>query len=101
MNLVETYNSKTRRNKNVTFRPYTDIPSSQCHINNMKMTVYNLYPEILCMIFSHLNVVGKGRVAQVSSKWRDAAYSKSVWKGCRAKFHLGQSNPALFSSLFA
>jgi len=104
--LVQTYSkylpkNTPRRNKNVTFRPYKDIASYQLPISSLKMTVDNLYPEILCMIFSHLNVLGKGRVAQVSSKWRDAAYSKSVWKGCRAKFHLRQSNPALFSSLFA
>jgi len=92
----------SRRNRNVTFRPYTDILNTletESRLGLGETTVYNLYPEILCMIFCHLDVADKGRVAQVSSKWRDAAYSKSVWKGCEAKLHLRRSNPALFSSL--
>ena len=36
---------------------------------------------------------------QVCCRWRDAAYLKSVWKGCEAKLHLRRSNPTLFPSL--
>lgn len=58
-----------------------------------------LYPEILALIFSYLDVSGKGRAAQVCTAWRDAAYQKSVWRGVEAKLHLRRSNPSLFQSL--
>uniref|UniRef100_T1E199 Putative F-Box LRR-repeat-containing protein n=1 Tax=Cupiennius salei TaxID=6928 RepID=T1E199_CUPSA len=58
-----------------------------------------LYPEILALIFSYLDVRDKGRAAQVCSGWREAAYNKSVWRGVEAKLHLRKSNPALFQSL--
>ncbi|RWS27627.1 F-box/LRR-repeat protein 14-like protein [Leptotrombidium deliense] len=48
------------------------------------------------MIFEHLDVEDKGRVAQVSTFWRDAAYRKSVWKGVEAKLHLKKNNSSLF-----
>lgn len=62
-------------------------------------TIGNLFPEILSMIFEYLDVQSKGRVAQVSTRWRDAAYKKSVWKGMTASLHLSRSNPTLFPSL--
>lgn len=58
-----------------------------------------LYPEILALIFSYLDVPGKGRAAQVCTSWRDAAYQKSVWRGVEAKMHLRRTNPSLFQSL--
>ncbi|KAG0722852.1 F-box/LRR-repeat protein 14 [Chionoecetes opilio] len=58
-----------------------------------------LYPEILALIFSYLDVKDKGRVAQVCANWRDAAYHKSVWRGVEAKLHLRRANPSLFESL--
>lgn len=58
-----------------------------------------LYPEILALIFSYLDVRDKGRAAQVCSAWREAAYNKSVWRGVEAKLHLKKSNPSLFHSL--
>lgn len=58
-----------------------------------------LFPEVLVMIFCHLDVKDKGRVAQVCKKWRDAAYSRMVWRGDTAKLHLRRSNPSLFPSL--
>lgn len=61
--------------------------------------VGNLYPEILTMIFSKLNVRDRGRAAQVCTEWRDASYAKSVWKGIEAKLHLRRSSPTLFTSL--
>jgi F-box/leucine-rich repeat protein 14 len=36
---------------------------------------------------------------QVSTRWRDAAYRKSVWKNVEAKLHLQRPNPTLFPSL--
>ncbi|XP_055379384.1 F-box/LRR-repeat protein 14 [Condylostylus longicornis] len=59
----------------------------------------HLYPEILEMIFEKLSVRDRGRAAQVCTSWRDAAYSKSVWKGVEAKLHLKRSSPNLFPSL--
>ncbi|XP_022234997.1 F-box/LRR-repeat protein 14-like [Limulus polyphemus] len=58
-----------------------------------------LYPEILALIFSYLNVRDKGRAAQVCAAWREAAYHKSVWRGVRARLHLRRANPSLFPSL--
>ncbi|CAL4182766.1 unnamed protein product, partial [Meganyctiphanes norvegica] len=58
-----------------------------------------LYPEILALIFSYLDVKEKGRVAQVCGNWRDAVYHKSVWRGVEAKLHLRRANPSLFPSL--
>jgi F-box/leucine-rich repeat protein 14 len=36
---------------------------------------------------------------KVSTRWKDAAYKKSVWKGLEARLHLNRSNPTLFPSL--
>ncbi|OQR67677.1 fbxl14-like, partial [Tropilaelaps mercedesae] len=68
------------------------VQPSQTHVSA-------LYPEILAMIFSYLDVLDKGRAAQVCTAWRDAAYHKSVWKGVEAKLHLRRANPSLFPSL--
>ncbi|KAK3535092.1 hypothetical protein QTP70_003927 [Hemibagrus guttatus] len=65
----------------------------------METHVSSLFPEILAMIFSYLDVKGKGRVAQVCVAWRDASYHKSVWRGVEAKLHLRRANPSLFPSL--
>lgn len=70
----------------------TDVDQSKPHISC-------LYPEILTIIFSYLDVRDKGRVAQVCTTWRDAAYRKSVWRGVEAKLHLRRANPSLFASL--
>ncbi|CAK9813661.1 F-box/LRR-repeat protein 14 [Anthophora plagiata] len=58
-----------------------------------------LYPEILALIFSYLEVRDKGRAAQVCTAWRDAAYYRSVWRGVEARLHLRKQAPALFASL--
>ncbi|XP_076333126.1 F-box/LRR-repeat protein 14-like [Tachypleus tridentatus] len=58
-----------------------------------------LYPEILALIFSYLDVKDKGRAAQVCKAWREAAYHKSVWRGVEARLHLRRANPSLFPSL--
>ena len=58
-----------------------------------------LFPEILTIIFSYLDVKDKGRAAQVCLAWRDAAYMKPVWYGVEAKLHLKRANQSLFPSL--
>lgn len=58
-----------------------------------------LFPEILTIIFSHLDVRDKGRAARVCVAWRDAAYNRRVWRGVEAKLHLKRANPSLFPSL--
>jgi len=108
----------------VTFRPYTDIQQQMTQQTNRQTnkkrynkadhrekarvrdrepqegtTIDNLFPEILCLMFEKLDIQSKGRAAQVCSRWRDAVYLKSVWKGCEAKLHLRRSNPTLFPSL--
>ncbi|XP_041693890.2 F-box/LRR-repeat protein 14-like [Coregonus clupeaformis] len=65
----------------------------------METHISGLFPEILAMIFSYLEVRDKGRVAQVCAAWRDASYHKSVWRGVEAKLHLRRANPSLFPSL--
>ncbi|XP_035775952.1 F-box/LRR-repeat protein 14-like [Anopheles albimanus] len=59
----------------------------------------HLYPEILAMIFERLSVRDRGRAAQVCTVWRDAAYSKSCWRGVEATLHLRRPSPTLFGSL--
>lgn len=61
--------------------------------------VSSLYPEILALIFSYLDVRDRGRAAQVCAAWRDAAYHRSVWRGIEARLHLRKQAPALFNSL--
>ncbi|KAG7258329.1 hypothetical protein CRUP_023664, partial [Coryphaenoides rupestris] len=61
----------------------------------METHISCLFPEILAMIFSYLDVRDKGRVAQVCVTWRDASYHKSVWRGVEAKLHLRRANPYL------
>ncbi|XP_055680156.1 F-box/LRR-repeat protein 14 [Lutzomyia longipalpis] len=76
-------------------RPKTPIPSPPpegTHIGH-------LYPELLTMIFAKLSVRDRGRVAQVCTAWRDAAYSKSVWKGVEASLHIRRPPASLFNSL--
>lgn len=58
-----------------------------------------LFPEILTMIFTYLDVRDRGRVGRVCVAWRDAAYSRLVWRGVEARLHLRRSNPSLFPSL--
>ena len=68
------------RQGNVTFKPYRDIKSKQVKnilvsntqkhnvtesIDRIITTVENLYPELLCLIFSFLDTESKGRTAQV------------------------------------
>lgn len=61
--------------------------------------ISRLYPEIVSLIFSYLDVRDRGRAAQVCTSWRDAAYHRSVWRGVEAKLHLRRANPPLFPSL--
>lgn len=72
--------------------PPVDVSTNQTHVSS-------LYPEILALIFSYLEVRDKGRAAQVCTAWRDASYHKSVWRGVEAKLHLRRANPSLFASL--
>lgn len=72
--------------------PITPPPPEGTHISH-------LFPEIITMIFDKLSVRDRGRAAQVCTVWRDAAYSKSVWKGVEAKLHLRRSLPHVYSSL--
>ena len=59
---------------NVTFKPYRDIKTRSVNLSagtengdsSTAITVDNLYPEILCHIFSHLDTSSKGRAAQVT-----------------------------------
>ena len=67
------------RQGNVTFRPYRDIKSKPVkniavsdtpehnvtEFFNRRTTVDNLYPELLCLIFSFLDTESKGKTAQV------------------------------------
>lgn len=73
-------------------KPISPPPPQGTHIGH-------LYPEILVMIFSHLNVRDRGRAAQVCTTWRDAAYSKCVWKGVEARMHVLKSGQSIYASL--
>lgn len=61
--------------------------------------VSSLYPEILALIFSKLDVRDRGRAAQVCVSWREAAYHRSAWRGVEARLHLRKHSSAVFSCL--
>lgn len=67
--------------------------------DNLQLTIHCLFPEVLALIFSYLDVRDKGRVVQVCTKWRDAGYNRLVWRGVQARLQLRRSNPYLFPSL--
>lgn len=73
-----------------------DIPQSETVFG---ISIQNMYPEVLAIIFRNLDVQGKGRAAQVCTYWRDACYQKSVWNGVQAKLHVRKFNPSILHSL--
>lgn len=79
--------------------PRGDVVATTGQIVSANVHVSCLYPEILALIFSYLEVRDKGRAAQVCTAWRDAAYYRSVWRGVEARLHLRKHAPALFASL--
>lgn len=66
---------------------------------NASTHVSCLYPEILALIFSKLDVRDRGRAAQVCTTWREAAYHRSAWRGVEAKLHLRKHANAVFPCL--
>ncbi|XP_014214322.1 F-box/LRR-repeat protein 14-like [Copidosoma floridanum] len=71
----------------------------QQQVINASTHVSCLYPEILALIFSKLEVRDRGRAAQVCSVWREAAYQRSAWRGVEAKLHLRKHASAVFHCL--
>ena len=63
------------------------------------ISIKNLLPELLTIIFTHLDLKGKGRAARVCRIWREACYQKCVWTGVYAKLHVRKFNPSVFQSL--
>ncbi|KAJ8680894.1 hypothetical protein QAD02_016681 [Eretmocerus hayati] len=61
--------------------------------------VSSLYPEILALIFSNLDVRDRGRAAQVCVAWREASYHRSAWRGVEARLHLRKHSSAVFQCL--
>ena len=89
---------------NVTFRPYRDIKTRQVQRtseerDNTSTTVDNLYPEILCQIFSYLDTASKGRSARVCSRWRTVLNTKEIWRGCQARLHLRRLSSSVIPNL--
>lgn len=68
------------------------VEESQTHMGHV-------YPEILEGIFKLLDLQSLGRAAQVSSRWRNIAYRKSMWKNVTARIHIKKSSYVLYSSL--
>lgn len=97
MQLFQQYQNQPTSNQ--THRPETPCSQSTSPAPIEGTHITHLYPEILTQIFSNLGVRDKGRAAQVCTSWRDAAYSKSVWKGVEARLHLRRPNQTLFPSL--
>ena len=68
-----------------------------------KLNIGNLFPEILSIIFSYLDTRSKGRACRVCRCWRNAGYTKQVWKNVKAYLHLNNtyhdSSSYLFPSL--
>lgn len=94
------------RQGNVTFKPYRDIRTKPLkkraiipetskllgsvsdHLFSKVTAISDLYPELLCLIFSHLDTASKGRAAQVCRRWQSIFNTKEIWKGCEARLHL-------------
>jgi len=103
------------RQGSVTFRPYWDIktrPLKKRFIEDevqevdgffggvqSNTRVGDLYPEILCHIFSLLDTESKGRTAQVCRRWRNICNTRNIWRGCEAKLHLRGINSLVVPSL--
>ena len=76
------------RQGNVTFKPYRDIKTKAAHVDQESrgatdtclahVDIDNLYPEILCHIFSYLDTISKGTSAQVNIKFNFPQLSISV-----------------------
>ena len=125
------------RQGNVTFRPYRDIKTKPLlkrkfveqddNVEGGKEEVEgatmaeDLYPELLCHIFSMLDTESKGRVAQVNiyfwrcvvhvkeiyekamyqvcKRWRNIMNTRNIWRGCEARLHLRGLNSLVVPSL--
>ena len=118
----------------VTFRPYRDIktkPIKKCYVvdqnhrgeeqsvfgRQQRTVAEDLYPEILCHVFSMLDTESKGRTAQVRigpsapvpaanpfplqvcKRWRNICNTKNIWRGCEARLHLRGLNSLVVPSL--
>ena len=92
---------------NVTFKPYRDIKTRNVlrasdeadNTTSPSMTVENLYPEILCHIFSYLDTSSKGRSARVCTRWRTILNTKEIWRGCQARLHLRRLSSSVIPNL--
>ncbi|ESO02302.1 hypothetical protein HELRODRAFT_65174 [Helobdella robusta] len=80
------------------YSPHFGLVGPRAEENNRKH-VSCLFPELLTLIFSFLDLSDKGKVGQVCTSWRDAAYNKQVWKNVEAKLHLRHEVPSLIPSL--
>ena len=60
--------------------------------------ISDLFPEILAIIFQHLDVQSKGRAAGVCTSWRDACYRRIVWKGVVATLDLPSASKHVATS---
>ncbi|XP_011506238.1 PREDICTED: F-box/LRR-repeat protein 14-like [Ceratosolen solmsi marchali] len=69
------------------------------HQSSASTHVSSLYPEILALIFSNLDVRDRGRAAQVCVAWREAAYHRSAWRGVEARLHLRKHSSPVFQCL--
>lgn len=58
-----------------------------------------LFPEILTIIFTYLDLKSKGRASRVCVAWRDASYNRRVWRGVVTKLHIRCSTLPIFHSL--
>ena len=59
-----------------------------CRNNLSNSEITSLFPEILSIIFSYLDVQSKGRACQVCRSWRDVGYAKQVWRNVKAYLHI-------------
>ena len=59
-------------------------------IMDQNANISNLFPEILSIIFSYLDTRSKGRACRVCRSWRNAGYSKQVWRNVRAYLHVNK-----------
>lgn len=66
---------------------------------NRPTPVHMLFPELLLMIFSYLDVTSLGRAAQVCTAWCDAASYKYLWRGVVAKIDMFRDVEPMYECL--
>ncbi|ODM95388.1 F-box/LRR-repeat protein 14 [Orchesella cincta] len=67
--------------------------------NMRKLTLSDLYPEILTQIFGYLDTRDKSRVAQCCQYFNEICKNRQMWKGTEARLNLKPNQNPIYQSL--